>query len=557
MHRRVLLLVAMFAAAMFLLWQRDAARGTEHVAPPPTAREAGAAEAAALAEPPSNADRVADPGPGAAIEREPLHQFELVITALDASGLPWPRPARSLRIGPLGTLSAPPGAKGTANGLAVSWAGKQPAMTVAIAQSGGPTPGLRMLTLPAGTTRIAFGCASSAGAHPGATGFGNAVGSGMHAFPGFVLPLRDLADEESLVCVGSDFSFALPVERPASLTGVVYGLDGKPAPRVAVALSVGDQVSHRTITDERGRFTLDKLPAGQRHFRAGGGAEGFAEIDLDLLPSTAHEWHAYLALDAGVRGRIVDDTGARIEGWTIEYEGLDVPWFAMARSAKDGTFHVPVAHGTRGRLLLWCSFEERSLPLAVVTDITVGGPGVTINAPSRANGSGIRVRLPRQFSEAVAWGRSCKFADVAVFQEETGRGAWCTSQPGSETFHLDGVPAGWYRVVATTLTHGVSDLGRVWLDGRSIVELGTPDLPDLAHVRFVLPPKADDAPPAELYLERDDVDLRIEGFALESGREVPLPPGAFRLFWKSADGAVRDRRFDVRTGERATIDVAH
>jgi hypothetical protein len=254
-----------------------------------------------------------------------------------------------------------------------------------------------------------------------------------------------------------------------------------------------------------------------------------------------------LELGSHLRGRIVDDTGRRVDHWRIVCEVADPPSFVVTDSDAAGSFVVPIWEGSRGRLLAWPPGGELAPPVRTIPAVAAGGVELMIPAASPDAGASFILRFPQWPTHYGTM--SPPYADMFLFQEESGRGvAFQWDDAGALSVH--GVAAGFYRIIGATLSHGFLDLGRHWHDGRSMIDLGTIELPELATVRFELP--KDDKVEPELCQIRDDIDLRIAGLDLFARDGVQLPPGSYVVHWQEA-GVTRRRAFTLTAGQRAVV----
>ncbi len=104
----------------------------------------------------------------------------------------------------------------------------------------------------------------------------------------------------------------------ATLEGVVREADGKAASGVEVSVGVRlDFASSYAKTGPDGSFRLDGLATGEWTAVLDGGERGQTSRSFAAGPGERLRWEATLSPGAEVVGRLVDETGAPLAGWSI------------------------------------------------------------------------------------------------------------------------------------------------------------------------------------------------------------------------------------------------
>jgi RNA polymerase sigma factor (sigma-70 family) len=330
-----------------------------------------------------------------------------------------------------------------------------------------------------------------------------------------------------------------------ALSGRVFTADGRPAGGVLVQLSRPDGNAFGTHTRADGSWQGPALAgAGPVTLRAGGGAEGRASRELDVVDGQPVFVDLVLTTGRTLRGRVLGEGGAPVAGTRVEYLAPAGEDPDLATTAPDGTFAFANLPPGPARVLLWGARGER-FPLAdepVVPD----GPEVVLDLRTRAGTNGaLRVDVRGDDGERPP----DAFVEVRAWQQATGRGAALT-RLGDGAFHAHGLAAGFYRVEAGALASGWRDFGTCWVDGAGVTDLGPVRLPPAARLRVVADADLDGL---ELCLLRDDAVVRAEAVAPWT-RELQLPPGRWLALWKHAD-AVVGRELALAAGAETVLDA--
>jgi Carboxypeptidase regulatory-like domain len=333
-----------------------------------------------------------------------------------------------------------------------------------------------------------------------------------------------------------------------TIEGTVYGEDGKPAPGVTVICgSAIDRATARTTTDKQGNFKIKETGVtGWAELRAGGGNGGLRRSRMFLQDGQGNRWDPVLERNATIRGRAVDDTGAPLEGWVIELEGLNTGWNDECTVQKGGAFELPNLPGGSFRLLAWRKDGGRRLPAAVVPGVLADSGEVLVTVPKQRGSLKVTPYLPAGLVDVPV--------EVRAFQEASGRGASLARGKKNDEFTADGLPSGWYRVQIGGEQLGWLDLGPQWCDGAGECDLGKVSLPPGGTLRVQHDALADGKERSEELCRRMGAcDVRMP-FA--SGTEgVPVPAGRYVYLWREGDGELRHRSVEVQSGRETVLDL--
>ncbi|MEQ1633271.1 MAG: hypothetical protein ABL997_12915, partial [Planctomycetota bacterium] len=114
------------------------------------------------------------------------------------------------------------------------------------------------------------------------------------------------------------------------------------------------------------------------------------------------------------------------------------------------------------------------------------------------------------------------------------------------------LPAGYYRIEFHDVGSGWVDLGTHWVDGKGVLDLGTVARPPTA--RLVL----ENCKPemtVELYHRRAYGDVRAAR-DLAGRRDLALPPGSWRVLWRTGEEEIHAREFVLQPGTTTVVDLA-
>lgn len=324
------------------------------------------------------------------------------------------------------------------------------------------------------------------------------------------------------------------------IVGRVYGPDGVPVANEPLVW--GQDVTaptRRTRSRADGTFSFTDVPVGPVGLRCGGGDLGTATATTHVIADGSVPVDLWMQVGAEIRGRAIGSGGAPLRGWRVEYVAQARPWTDACTVREDGTFVLTNLPAGAGRLLLW-PVQGTQLPAAIESGVLPGGAPVVFDLRERGEPEGalrVRALLPPGFTELAA--------EVRVWQQESDRGA-VAEQTRDGAFVVDRLAAGFYRVEIGGEVCGWRDLGRHWVDGKTLCDLGHVDLPRPGRVRVVRGVGVSGTP--EFYLRRPDGDVRAEDLAAGDSGTLLLPAGDWLSLWRGADGRLGGRTFQVQAG---------
>jgi RNA polymerase sigma-70 factor (ECF subfamily) len=348
--------------------------------------------------------------------------------------------------------------------------------------------------------------------------------------------------------VGSDGG--LSDERFGVLTGTVVDASGRAAAEQPVGYGLAvDRVEVRTMTDSEGRFRFARVPVGTYELRAGGRDLGLGRSSVAV--DGGGETFAALHLDPGaaVRGRVdvsIDGKRESPVGARVTFETDDGTHADVELVESDGTFVIPNAPSTSGRVTLW--MPGCSMPVAWRDGVV---PDAGVVPLELGDASPFEGRLTVALRESGANGPMP--VEVRVVQATTGRVAWMHHDGGGR-FSMTALPAAAYRIHVGADACGWVDLGVHWVDGRATTDLGHRVLPEPARLQFVRSDASKDTMP-ELYLRRADVDARVWHMGMPDVAALALPAGNWFALWRDPAGDLAGRAFELRAGESTDLRV--
>jgi hypothetical protein len=327
-----------------------------------------------------------------------------------------------------------------------------------------------------------------------------------------------------------------------SITGRVFGSDGKPAAGVRVwGRRSGSGFGMTTKGDGAFRIHWLRSSNGPVDLRAGGGPEGLATRTIEITDD--NDVHVDLILETGrtLRGRALGANGAPLNGARVEFVSSAGGDGDLATVGPDGVFAFANLPPGPARLLLWGVRGER-VPVAEERDVPPDGGEVVFDLRQRPPARGeLRVFVRGHDGEPAT------DLEVRAWQQDSGRGAFLDRREDG-AFHLHGVPAGFYRVEIGSLASGFVDLGAQWVDGIGMADLGTVQLPQPGRVRIDAAQRPEQL---ELYARRNELDVRADEVVPWS-RDLLLPAGRWVALWKRGD-VVRVREFALTAGSETAL----
>ncbi len=352
--------------------------------------------------------------------------------------------------------------------------------------------------------------------------------------------LQTYQASEFSALTGETAAVGPPAEAPpqAELRGFVLDALGEPIPDALVGFGARAAAFSQSVrTDGEGAFVLGPIPEGELFFRAGGGDHGIAATRLEVRAGDRLSWTARLDRGEELLGRLTDEKGRPLSGWTVEIASVDPLqlWSDVTRTREDGRFAIPNCPRLAFEVLAYPQESGlSSLPVRAASEVWPGQDlgDLQISAGER--------RSSLELAVLDAEGEHVPGAEVRLWNVDLGRGFF-VERTDDERFRSAGLATGNYCVhVGSRL--GWRDLGVVWLpDGECV---------DLSEVRF-------EAPGAALLSVASDEGVESSEFELAMWRERG---DVFSLCWaeRSTEPAQRmlvpgGYRLDVRSGtERAS-----
>jgi RNA polymerase sigma-70 factor (ECF subfamily) len=332
-------------------------------------------------------------------------------------------------------------------------------------------------------------------------------------------------------------------ESRVAIEGTVFGVDGKPAAKVPVALlGSGPQPLQILDADDEGRFAFEGLTAGEFTVRAGGNHQGLAS---QPVATTTGVSPCTLQLQRGacVQGRAIDETGKHV----VEWRTLDGSHVDATTTHADGTFLLANLPAVPGSVVLIANGDTARIPVATAPSVLPDTGEVVLRA-ARDGGSVLRFEVPESADRAGA-------PSFRVWHAESGVAFDVQPPEKGRVWASPKLPSGFYELASSTPGDGHRPLGRHWLDGEHECDLGVVQLARGGSVRVQLDeaelPAADQRV-FEITSLRHDLDVRIDA-VVEVGRPLRLPTGAYVFAFRHADGGTRFHRFTVTAGTESVV----
>jgi hypothetical protein len=260
----------------------------------------------------------------------------------------------------------------------------------------------------------------------------------VHA-PGFV-PLA----EEVEVAPGGANAVELTLSRGATLSGTVRGPDGQPLTGAQVVIGeFRDFLSVKVFSGEGGSYRLRGLPAGELEAFSQRPGFGKASKKFEVKGREGLRWDPVLVQDLEIRGRLVDENGAPLEGFVLVFEealgqgGRRASQKKLTTDAAGG-FAIGELSDLRYRLTIYepqCSFA-----CAVLEETRPGAEEVEVRIERQSFSSAYL--LGRVFDAA---GNPCPEAKVICSSTIGGYRVYFTGKENG-AFRLGPLPRGRYRV---------------------------------------------------------------------------------------------------------------
>ncbi len=336
-------------------------------------------------------------------------------------------------------------------------------------------------------------------------------------------------------------------EPTATIDGVVFGVDGKPAAKVPVALlGLSPQPLQRGETDDEGRFQFANVVAGEFTVRAGGDHQGLttatAIVTKGSTPCTLN-----LQRGAIVQGRAIDGAGKPRADHIVEWRALDGSACDATKTHSDGSFLFANMPANPGCLFLFASEGNKNIPLAIAASVLPDTNDVVLAADG-TRGSILRIEPPQPGGEVAP--------AVLLWHADTGLGLTMQAPEAGTVWASPKLPAAFYDVELRIPGLGSKAIGRHWLDGEHDFDLGRIEAPRGGTVRITidkssLPSTEQQA--IEITALRPDLDVRAEPSPLALDRPIQLPVGNYALAFRHADGGVRFHRFTVAADQETRV----
>jgi len=341
--------------------------------------------------------------------------------------------------------------------------------------------------------------------------------------------------------------------------GTVRTAAGAPVPKARVSLDASyEPMNPSATTDAEGRYRLGGLPAGTARLRAGTREQGTATTAVEIEAGQVARWDPVLDPGRVLSGRVVDQDGAPLAGWTLEASvGMHSPWRGQAQTDAEGAFRMAdLQPGTLRLELRRDLFNER------------------IPTLSRQVGEGeteILLRVERdQLCDAGLSGRVVDARGAPL--PKAGINLWApgsNSAPGFETdsrgfFRAEHLPAGTYEVTLRA-AEGASTrfLGQIEIQPRLVRDLGTLVIEDPGRVRITVagaPPTVGGGFDEFSFQQTDGEGNERWAKSVGAGKAseaVELLPGSYRLVARAGKGfANQEALFELRAGEEVRLDLA-
>lgn len=138
----------------------------------------------------------------------------------------------------------------------------------------------------------------------------------------------------------------------ASLSGVVFGPDGKPIARAGVYAIVGKAYRGTTYTNNKGEFRLTGLKADTyRLFVRVGNDKLVAQQEITLQAGSAMEGlEVHARAPARLKGRVLDPNGNPVPGIELSVRGVGSPVHRWTKSKPDGSYELGPLYDGKYRL---------------------------------------------------------------------------------------------------------------------------------------------------------------------------------------------------------------
>jgi hypothetical protein len=284
--------------------------------------------------------------------------------------------------------------------------------------------------------------------------------------PGFI-PL----EEEIDVTPGSPVLADLILRRGATLSGRVLGSDGLPITGAQVVVGdFRDFLSIKVFSGDRGSYRLTGLPPGEVEVYSQRPTRGKASTRLTVEDrGQSLSWDPVLTQDLEIRGRVVDDSGAPLEGFVLlieeETRGTGRRKATQRKLTTDpsGSFSQGELSDLSYRITVYEA--EGSLPCGSLEGVRPGAGEAEIRVDRQALSSAyLRGRV------LDAQGRIYPGAKVICFSTLGGYRVAFAAKDG--TYRVGPVPGGRYRIEVQAPGHASVACGEHDVEPREEKDLG-------------------------------------------------------------------------------------
>lgn len=371
------------------------------------------------------------------------------------------------------------------------------------------------------------------------------------------------------VALGERKSVEIRLQRPARIEGRLIGLDGQSLPGVEVLAAVEDRGGwswtpfspSKCTSNAAGGFVIDWVAAGSCELNASddsrpeiGRAHALVECEADRTTTVE------LRMERGhvIAGRVVDEHGAPVVGWSVDSESVSVTeqWYPRrAKTAADGSFALLNVGAGRSNLVVRA--PRTIVEQARANGIRAGASDVVLVVKDARERKGtLQGRLVDPSGRVLddvtvtVWGIGQFAGQFVEFDKGTGR----FREPRlAGKYRLD-VMRGTRTILSTkefVITEGeVQDLGDLVFSSAGALEVTIALAAELSPeterinkgLRLALVP-VDGAHDEKL--ERKDGAWRAESLA----------PGRWRVEMHESELCLRDAEVVVREGETTRVEM--
>jgi len=203
---------------------------------------------------------------------------------------------------------------------------------------------------------------------------------------GFAPLLEDVATENT-----DRFPIEVRLVRHARVAG--RALDDAQRPIASVWIHTGNPehfAACSTYSGPDGKFELDDLAAGEVHLLAEHPSRGRAALDVTLGVGELREWTVVLPEQPRIFGRVIDEHGAPLEGWTVVAvpNGEESRRTRSQRVEASGGFAIVGLADEAHTLWVQRPGAWRDLPALTVDDVRPSTTALELRVPDedRVNG---------------------------------------------------------------------------------------------------------------------------------------------------------------------------